>query len=147
MSRAATRLARFLALRASERRLHAASALLLPIVAFGVRTLGTRRVCGLIERRASRASLSKSRLPAGTIAAAVARVADNLPCKTACLARSLVLHGMLLSHGHPSRLRIGVRLAAGKLDAHAWVESGATALNEDPAALARYAAFEGGSLK
>lgn len=39
-----------------------------------------------------------------------------------CLPRSLVVERLLVRRGAPAELRIGVRVEAGRLAAHAWVE-------------------------
>ncbi len=42
-----------------------------------------------------------------------------------CLTQALIVHRLLRRHGRPSELRLGARRAAdGKLEAHAWIESG-----------------------
>ena len=57
----------------------------------------------------------------------VARALLPLPSDTRCLARSLVLTGMLARRGIPTSLVIGVAPNE-KFEAHAWVEFGDRAL-------------------
>jgi hypothetical protein len=47
-----------------------------------------------------------------------------------CLERSLVLCCLLSRRGLPAELRIGVRVEAGRLAAHAWVEAGGLVVND-----------------
>jgi hypothetical protein len=55
-----------------------------------------------------------------------------------CLQRSLALHRWLRDEGLPSELRIGVWRRDQALQAHAWVELGGYAVNDEPAALAPF---------
>jgi len=59
-----------------------------------------------------------------------------------CLEESLTLWYLLRRQEIPARLRIGVRKEKEKFEAHAWVEYGDEALNQDEALHRRYAAFE-----
>lgn len=52
----------------------------------------------------------------------VAVAHDVLPLPGTCLRRSLVLHGLLVRRGLPSRVRFGVAKHGRALAAHAWVE-------------------------
>jgi hypothetical protein len=58
-----------------------------------------------------------------------------------CLPRSLVLHLMLARMGIKSELRIGVRKADGRLQAHAWVERGTRPVGESVLVTSRFAPF------
>jgi transglutaminase superfamily protein len=60
-----------------------------------------------------------------------------------CLEESLTLWHLLQEQGIAARMRIGVRKENGKFEAHAWVECGGEALNQDEAMHRHYAAFEG----
>jgi len=59
-----------------------------------------------------------------------------------CLEQSLTLWYLLRRQGIPACLRIGVRKENEKFEAHAWVEHGGEALNQDEAIHRHYAAFE-----
>ena len=59
-----------------------------------------------------------------------------------CLEESLTLWYLLRKQGIPACLRIGVRKEKEKFEAHAWVEHGGEALNQDEAMHQHYAAFE-----
>ena len=64
------------------------------------------------------------------------------PLHYTCLEESLGLWYLLRKQGIVSTLRIGVRKADGRFEAHAWVEYGGEALNQPEAAHTHYAAFE-----
>src|SRR5262245_46450133 len=81
---------------------------------------------GSLRRLLARAARTPSRRPgsAERIAWAVQRV-GRVPGLTTCLTQALAAQWMCLRRGIPSRLHIGVRKSpAGKLEAHAWMESG-----------------------
>jgi len=62
--------------------------------------------------------------------------------RASCLEESLILWHLLRKQGYAAKLRIGVRKAAGKFEAHAWVEHQGTALNQAEQMHRHYAAFE-----
>ena len=60
-----------------------------------------------------------------------------------CLEKSLALRWLLAKQGIATDLRIGVRKAGGKFEAHAWVEKGGRVLVSDfDAEHQHYAAFD-----
>ena len=59
-----------------------------------------------------------------------------------CLEKSLALWWLLRRDGTASRVRIGARKSAGKLEAHAWVERDGVALNEPLQEHRHYATFD-----
>jgi hypothetical protein len=59
-----------------------------------------------------------------------------------CLEESLTLWYLLRERGIAARVRIGVRKENGKFEAHAWVEYGGEALNQNDAMHRHYAAFD-----
>jgi hypothetical protein len=59
-----------------------------------------------------------------------------------CLEKSLALWWLLRREGTVSRVRIGARKAAGKFEAHAWVERDGVALNEPGDEHQHYASFD-----
>ena len=63
------------------------------------------------------------------------------PAQFTCLEESLTLWYLLRRQGIPACLRIGVRKENEKFEAHAWVEHGGEALNQDEAMHRHYAAF------
>lgn len=62
--------------------------------------------------------------------------------RSTCLEKSLALWWLLQQQGTTSRVRIGTRKAAGKLEAHAWVEREGVALNEPQQEHRHYATFD-----
>lgn len=86
-------------------------------------------------------------LPAATLqrAQVVSRLvgiaAGHGPVRVSCLHRSLVLWWLLRREGIPCELRLGARASSGEFEAHAWVQCGGVALDQQPADLARYRPF------
>ena len=78
---------------------------------------------------------------AQAIARMVGIASSRVPFRVACLHRSIVLWRLLRREGIPCELRLGARTGAGPFEAHAWVECGGMALNEDAPNLSRYRAF------
>lgn len=75
---------------------------------------------------------TRQRESATRLATTVNSVARHVPWPVSCLVRSLVLASMLRHRGIPSCLRIGVRIADGRLEAHAWVEHAGMPVNDAP---------------
>ena len=69
---------------------------------------------------------------------AVAAVGARVP-GTRCLVEALAAEIMLRRHGHAATLKLGVRLDALKLDAHAWVECDGVAVIGASSRLEEYA--------
>jgi hypothetical protein len=67
------------------------------------------------------------------IAWAVERVSNKPWMNVLCLPRALAVHAMLRRRGIASRLCLGVARDGQKLIAHAWVETGQTTVNLEPA--------------
>jgi hypothetical protein len=68
--------------------------------------------------------------------------AEHGPYRATCLPQSLVLWWLVRRHGGDARLRVGVRRAGTRVEAHAWVECGGTALNDAVDVYERYAMFD-----
>jgi len=112
--------------------------------------LGFRRTQRVLSRRpAARDAASAATVPdpaaAEQIARAVDRAAGFLPgfLRPSCLPRSLTLWWLLRRAGQPAELRIGVRRAADRLEAHAWVEREGRVLGDLPDVGQRFQAFDG----
>jgi hypothetical protein len=99
-------------------------------------------VRSLAASRAARQSAAPAGFTPAEAAWAVRAVANRIP-GTRCLARALALRSLLRRAGFEAELRMGVRLEDGRLLAHAWIDCGAQALDDDPQVALRYAAFEG----
>lgn len=135
------KLAKFRGLAWPEQKVLLAAMLLLPLFWAGLRVLGLSRF---------QAWLGRSRLPAqspptfdemATIGALVNIAANYAPGPATCLTRSLLLIWLLRRRGVSADLRIGVQLAQGKLDAHAWVEYAGKPINDAQDVAERFAAF------
>ena len=127
-------ISRFLRLSATERRLLVQSALLLWAIRAGLALLPLQRVLRILARlshETGHASIS-------TITWAVDAATRHLSPST-CLTRALATQVLLVRNGHPASLHIGVaKEAGGKLEAHAWVESGGTIVLGELDELSRY---------
>jgi transglutaminase superfamily protein len=117
------RLASFVALSATERRLVVAAAGLLAGIRIGLWVLPFRSVHGAIRAFGSHPrSRSDSGPPVERIVWAVG-AADRVVPRTTCLVRALAAQALLARHGHASRLRLGVASGRGQaFEAHAWLE-------------------------
>jgi hypothetical protein len=131
---------RFRDLAPSERRMFLAALWLLPACSAALRVLGLARVQRML---ASIPAAPGDAPEARRISYCVDAAARQLPIRSSCLTRSLVLQGLLARRGVASAVRVGVRLANGQLDAHAWVEYAGVPLNDAADVGERYAAFDG----
>jgi len=75
------------------------------------------------------------------IARMVLAAARHSVFSTSCLERSLALWWLLARQGVTSQLRIGVRRASEKFEAHAWVERDGAAIGEPDGMHLHYAPF------
>lgn len=132
------RVRRLLALDGSERRVLLAALLAMPAFALALRLAGFGRV----QRWVGRVACAPRReVTAATIAFLVAAAARQGPIRAACLVRALVTTFLLRRHGFDARLRLGVRLLEGRLEAHAWTECDGVALAEPADVAERYEPF------
>jgi Transglutaminase-like superfamily len=69
--------------------------------------------------------------------------ARNLPFRTNCLERSLVLWWLLRRRGIDAELRIGARKDAPNFEAHAWVECNGRVINEPGETHLHFTPFDG----
>jgi Transglutaminase-like superfamily len=67
----------------------------------------------------------------------------HLTFHSSCLEQSLALWWLLGWRGIPADLRIGARKEAGRFEAHAWVESGSTALSDAGDEHTHFTPFDG----
>ena len=139
-------------LSANERRLLIQALVLLPLTFWGVYLLGVSRWLRFLAQLASlgttsnhsnsnKGSLSSGRTlvvadaaaseRAGAIARIVKIAAEKGIYQAKCLQQTLVLWCLLRRNHIESEIRFGARKESGELQAHAWVEVGGVALNED----------------
>lgn len=117
---------RYLALPPTDRRLLREAATLLTLVRCGLVVLPFNAVRRLLQESSALRGVEKN-VPA-RVAWAMTAVSRRAPGPTTCLAQALVADTLLRRRGARSALRIGVRkradTAPGRVQAHAWVESG-----------------------
>lgn len=141
MTRLLVNLAKFRALSAAQQRIVVQAAFLLPCIWIGLQLFGLGRL--------QRWRQHPPRPAATTLALDAIMAMGNLVniagrhalCPVTCLTRSLLLDALLRRRGVASQLRIGVRLAQGVLDAHAWVEVAGVPVNDRPDVDEQFAAF------
>jgi hypothetical protein len=123
------------------------AALLLPLVRWSLRLRGYGKTFTSLQRRIQFQAKGTETQPQEreevqvTCRMVRAAVRYSLSQYT-CLEESLTLWYLLRKQGIPACLRIGVRKENEKFEAHAWVEYGGEALNQDEAMHRHYAAFE-----
>jgi hypothetical protein len=123
------------------------AAIFLPLVRWSLRLRGYGKTFTWLQRRIQFQAKETERKPASReeVQATCRMVRAALRyslAKFTCLEESLTLWYLLRKQGIPVCLRIGVRKENEKFEAHAWVEHGGTALNQDEAIHQHYAAFE-----
>jgi hypothetical protein len=127
-------LRRFLQLGGADRRL---VAITFPVVAFvriALSILPFRLLHRFVARftRGCAGRTPSAAVPAERITWAVSAVAHRIPRAT-CLTQALAATLLLAWRGHPAILRLGVaRQEDGRLQAHAWLESGGVILLGEP---------------
>jgi len=136
---AADKLARYRALSRKQRRILLRAALRLPFAWLGLHAMGPRRMQAWAERPPAREDFPLEE--ATGIGGLVNVAARHAPWPATCLTRSLVLVRMLRERGAAARLRIGVRVVDGALDAHAWAELGGVPVNDAPDVGSKFAPF------
>lgn len=129
-----------------ERKLLAASLVLLPATMVAHRILGYRRLQSLLERflpaSASTTDTAGADLTLAESVSRVVRIASNrlLPHPT-CLQQSIYLRWLLARMGLAADLRIGVRKSRDRFEAHAWIEYRGRVLNDSEDVQSRYTAL------
>ena len=142
-----TKLDRWRALPADERRLLLGLALLLPAIGGALRCLGVRRTYRLLGGPvASAAVASTVPLAAQASAKRLAQLVDIAsrrgPYNATCLRQSLVLWWLLRRRGLAAELRIGVAKEGEQVRAHAWVELAGRVINDRATVANDYAVYE-----
>lgn len=140
-------LQRYRALDRASRRMFWRAAILLPMVRWSLRLRGYGKTFDSLQKRAqfpakvTEISLESRQEVQSTCRMVRAALRYSLAQYT-CLEESLTLWYLLRRQGTSACLRIGVRKENEKFEAHAWVEYGGEALNQDEALHRHYAAFE-----
>jgi hypothetical protein len=123
------------------------AAILLPLVRWSLRLRGYGKTFTSLQKRIQFQAKGTGNLPEVReevqATCRMVRVALRYSlAQYSCLEESLTLWYLLRKQGIPACLRIGVRKENEKFEAHAWVEHGGEALNQDEAMHRHYAAFE-----
>jgi hypothetical protein len=135
------KLAKFLALSGAEKWGFLSAVTLLPLFWLGLHIFGFTRFQAWLERAPLGEQQSLPVAGLSDIGTLVNRAARCVPGPVTCLTRSLLLRWLLRRRGIVSELRIGVQLAQGKLDAHAWVEYEGIPINDVQDVAQRFAVF------
>ena len=135
------RLVKFYNLNAMQKRTLMAAWLWLPLFWLGLRVLGLPRFQAWLLKAPARSALSMPLPLIKALGEAVNIAARHTPFPATCLTRSLLLGWLLRRRNVASKLRIGVRLTQGMLDAHAWVECEGVPVNDRPDVNAQFASF------
>ena len=135
------RVLQFHNLNAIQKRTLLAAWLWLPLFWLGLRVLGLPRFQAWLQKAPTRAALSMTLPAIKALGEAVNIAARHTPFPATCLTRSLLLGWLLRRRGVASKLRIGVRLTQGMLDAHAWVECEGVPVNDSPDVNAQFVSF------
>jgi hypothetical protein len=137
----ARKLTRFRALPPAERRIVIAAMLRLPLFWIGLRLLGLQRLQARLQRTPLGRATTPSPAELQRTGYLVNAAANQALGPANCLTRSLCLWWLLRRRGVETDLRIGVRLADGALEAHAWVEDAGIPINDRPDVSADFAPF------
>jgi ABC-type transport system involved in cytochrome c biogenesis permease subunit len=132
---------RFNALSGGHKRAFIEACLYMPFFSLGVQVLGLARMQSLFVRPVTTVvPVGLAEIEAmGTLVNTAAR---RGPAPASCLTRSLLLAWFLRRRGVAAELRVGVRLLAGVLHAHAWVECDGRPVNDKPDIADDFAPFE-----
>ena len=125
-----SKLARFLALPWPERRTLLAALALLPLFWLALRIHGLQRLQARLHRKPQPGGTPPALDELKRTGALVNAAAHRVLGPNNCLTRSLYLWWLLRRRGVPCELRIGVRMAQGALEAHAWVEHAGVPVND-----------------
>jgi len=146
MSQMADKLAKWRGLSGQERGILLLALVLLPMIAVGLNLAGLRRIRALLACREplaeTQADAEHVLARAAAVARLVAAAARHGPYKAKCLPVALTLAWLLQRQGMTTDLRLGVRKAAARLEAHAWIEFQGIPLIDTPEVHEHFVAFE-----
>jgi hypothetical protein len=120
---------KFWKLRAADQRVLLFAVVMIPLFWLAVRVLGLARLQSLLAWQTYPASPLLTHAEVQNMARSV-NLAARRALRAPCLPAALFLQWLLMRRGVASHLRIGVRIAAGALEAHAWVECEGTPIND-----------------
>lgn len=127
---------------AADRRATRHLAVLVPLFAAALHTIGLRRTRAWVDALIRQpAATSSTREDVPRLVDALKRTARFAPYRGNCLSQSMALAFLLQRRGVPVDLRLGVRLEDGHVVAHAWVESRGETLNDTPDVRERFSTF------
>jgi hypothetical protein len=138
---------RFRGLTGQERGALIRSAVLLPLIALGLRLLGFRRLQVILAKLAPDHESAfdgrsgSTRDVVQVVVRMVAAASREGLVHGNCLEQSLTLWWLLRRRDVPVQLRIGVQKQGDQFQAHAWVELAGTVLNDRDDAHQEYTAF------
>lgn len=126
------------------------ASVLLPVISFSLRIRGFRATQAALQKFSIPSKTEKPivgqpvNMDGGRVRMTVRMVNAAAHCGlgSTCLEKSLALWSLLSREGIASAVRIGARKAAGKFQAHAWVERDGVALNEPGDEHPHYATFD-----
>ena len=140
-------LRKLLSLSLAEHVLLVEAAVALPLTRRALKVRGFAATARSLERLARRRLALPLRGDEAARAAATARLVyaagARFPFRANCLPKALVLRTLLLRQRIAADLRIGVRIADGQLEGHAWVEHRGAPLSQPPDIAQRFAPFPG----
>jgi len=143
MKNLSRKLAKFYALSWRDQQTFVAAIMQLTLLAIGLRMGGFRRYLAKLQHPLQGIAPKPNPDEAGRLAALISHAAQLTPTPTTCLTRSLLLCRLLRGQGIDAQLQIGVRLASGTFEAHAWVEVAGHPVNDRPDVSEKFAAFSG----
>jgi hypothetical protein len=120
---------KFRKLRPADQRDLLFAVVMIPLFWIAVRVLGLARFQSLLARQTYPTSPFLTQAGVQNTARIV-NLAARRALKAPCLPAALFLQWLLLRRGVTSHLRIGVRIASGALEAHAWVECDGTPIGD-----------------
>ena len=140
-------LRKLLALSFAELVLLTEAAAALPLTRAALARRGYHATVRALDRLAGAAPAPALRGDQAARAAATARLVyaagARFPFRANCLPKALVLRTLLRRQGIAPELRIGVRIVAGRLEGHAWVEHAGVPLSQHPDVAERFKPFPG----
>jgi Transglutaminase-like superfamily len=137
---------KFRALTWSERRLLVKAGLVLPLIGITLRLIGFAKcqsvLSYLVRPRAGKPASQESLDWARSIGRLIRIAGESSVFRATCLPQSILLWSLMRHEGVEAAIRVGVRKADDRVTAHAWVESGGIAINEQADVHDRFTAFD-----